>query len=740
MLSRATASPDDIRMSSVFDALKRSALWLILASLALGGLTFGVLCLVAPRYESEAELAIVAKGASSTFADPRNASSGPDLVTTRMDKEAINTHVKAMQSPELLEKVAAELKLMQQPEFNSALGPVDTLDRLSRLVGLGGPKRGESDRDRLLAAFRSRLEVYAAKESRFIGVSMTSIDPVLAAKIANAIAENYRASLAEQGVDDVDDLQKVLQSKIAKLTPEVAAAETEAERYRGQIDGFRGGAQNTGLNDQQMSELTAELTRAKAARGEAEARADAARQMMKAGTADQLADVQKSPLIQNLVQQRVRIERQISELSATLLPAHPRMRQLQADLAGLKVQLNGEMAKIVDSLQKEANVAKGREDSITQSLTDIKARVVTNAPREAQLRQLVASAQAKSGELDNLQSQLESNRKRLDLRAQPVEAEIIAKAQPESVPVFPRKTQLSALITVASLMFGAAWIVTRALFREARGSVRAVSRPMPKPTSLRVEPMLPAQREPLLREIIDSDAEGPSAAPSPPRQPVYIGSGDISALVARIEDRRPVQGGHRTLLTGEVENIDPSREALELARGIADTGAQVILVDWSMDGIGMADAFGIDASVGLNDLIRGDASFEEIIQRIAGSNAHAIAGGKSLNSEGTIDADQLNLVLDALDEAYDYIVVAGRHDEARKLFEKIEGRFDAGIAVVESSRQSRVLEDPLGTFLGFEVADIDIIRFERRAEEAAAMNPRMARVTQAKSTQIARQA
>src|SRR6185437_15735460 len=167
----------------------------------------------------------------------------------------------------------------------------------------------------------------------------------------------------------------------------------------------RGGAQNTGLNEQQMSELTGELTKAKAARGEADARAKSAREMIKLGSADQLADVQKSPLIQNLVQQRVRIERQISELSATLLPGHPRMRQLNADLAGLKVQIGKEISKIVDSLEKEAAVAKGREDSITQSLADIKARVVTNAPEEAQLRQLEATAKAKRTELDNIQAQ-----------------------------------------------------------------------------------------------------------------------------------------------------------------------------------------------------------------------------------------------------------------------------------------------------------------------------------------------
>ena len=380
MQPRSPAAPDDIQMSTVFVALKARAHWLILASAVLGLATFAILSMMAPKYLSEAELAIVAQGSANAFAGPRNPSASPDLVTT---------------------------------------------------------------------------------------------------DIANGIVENYRASIAQQGVVEVDDQQDVLRGKIDKLTPEVAAAETEIDRYRGQIDGFRGGAQNTGLNEQQMSELTAELTKAKAVRGEAEARAKSAREMMKLGSADALPDVQKSPLIQKLVQQRVRIERQISEQSTTLLPGHPRMRQMNADLAGLKLQIKDEVAKIVDSLDEEAGVAQGREDSIEKSLADIKARVVTNAPEEAKLRQLEANAKAKRTELESLQARLESNRKKLDTRAQPVEAQIISKAQPDSVPIFPKKVQLSVLMAFAALMFGTTWTVAKTLFHSARGggTVAARSRP-----------------------------------------------------------------------------------------------------------------------------------------------------------------------------------------------------------------------------------------------------------------------
>src|SRR5690606_1844043 len=102
-------------------------------------------------------------------------------------------------------------------------------------------------------------------------------------------------------------------------------------------------------------------------------------------------------------------------------------RQLEGELAGLKKQIHNEVAKIVDSLEKEAKIARGREESIAQGLKDIKARVVNNAPEAAKLNELEAIAKAKRTELHNLQAQLESNRKMLDARAQPVAAEIIAK-------------------------------------------------------------------------------------------------------------------------------------------------------------------------------------------------------------------------------------------------------------------------------------------------------------------------
>ncbi|MEQ1669277.1 MAG: exopolysaccharide transport family protein [Hyphomicrobium sp.] len=715
MPAHPTASPDDIEMSSIFGALKRNASKLLLTSAVLGGLTFLALTQIAPKYQSEAELAIVARSASNSFPDAKGAA-GPDSVTTKMDKEAINTHVRALRSTDLLAKIAEQMALKDKPEFNAAVGPVDKADSIMRLIGLGGPRAGESERDRVLNALRNQLEVYSAKESRFIGVRMTSIDPALAAKIANGVAETYRSTLASDSVVEIDDQQKVIQGKIEKLMPEVAAVETDVDRYRREIDSYKGGSQNIGLNEQQMSELTAELVRAKGTRGEAEARAKSAKEMMKLGSADALPDVQKSPLIQNLVQQRVRIERQISELSASLLPGHPRMQQLNADLAGLKKQLTGEVNKLVDSLEKEAKVAQGREDSIKKSLDDIKSKVVTNAPEEAKLRQLEANAKAKRTELENLQTQLEGNRKKQDTRAAPVEVKVISEAQAASVPVFPKKIPLSALVAVASLIFGVAWTVLRALFSGARsGGVTAL------PAKSKGKASAAQRAEPVLASVpaTESTPKAPVSAPTVASASTAAES-NIANLVRRLVAKRPEEGGHRTLITGDSNSIEPGAEAIELSKAIADTGVTVVLIDWSPSGKGIAGQAGIVAKRGLTELLSGDISFDEAVNRLPSSTVHFIGCGGSLDeTDSDIEPDQLNLVLDALDEAYDHIIVSGQHEDARFLFEAIQGRFDAGILVADGKKRQTVLDDPAGSFLGFEVSDIDVIRFERAATPQA---------------------
>lgn len=718
---------------AVFRGLPKLLLW----SLVAGALAYGTLLTIAPRYESEAEIAIAVRGGSK-LADPKRDGQSAESVAVRMDKEAINTHVRALQSRDLAEEIATELKLAELVEFNSAVGSPDVMSGILRMAGIGGPRPGETDSDRVLSAYFARLQVYPAKDSRVIGVKFTSSDPQLAANIANLLVEKYRALLASRTIEETNEALTALEPKIEALRQEAAAAESLADTFRGEANIFKGGQQATGLNEQQLGELTAELTKAKGARSEAEARIKSAREMLKTGNADAQPDVQKSPLIQNLVQQRVRVERQVSELSASLLPGHPRMQQLNADLAGLKKQITAEAAKVIESLDKEAKVAALREESINKSLAEIKARIVTASPDEVKLRQLENDAKSKRAELERLQAQYEANRASGDSRTVPVEVQIITKASPSSVPEFPKKTMFSALVMVTTFLSGLGLVIT--------GAARA--RPQPQAPFARAEEASlwagdePAARVPNFDSPVAKAATKPISAAVASRMTARLDAGraqaatgpvaavaadagagpssaaeQMTAIARRLNAKATGAAGYRTLVTGDTDRIEPADEALSLAQAFTAEGRSVIIVDWSTFGAGMAGRYGIKTQPGVAELLDGTAGFEDIVHSVPGTDVHVIAAGPAPGkAAGGLDADRINLVLDALDEAYQHIVVMARHAEARDLFETIEGRFDAGLLV---SGEGRAEPAEPNTFLGFDVSDIEIVLVERPAVTGA---------------------
>ncbi|MBI1651015.1 GumC family protein [Hyphomicrobium sulfonivorans] len=695
----ATAAPDDIDIGAIWRSLKRAMPKLVLLSLLTGALTYAVLSQFPPRYTSEAQIQVVAPR------DANGADRSAESVASRLDREAINTHLRSLLSPDLALQIIAEEKLDKNPEFNDAIGTPGLLQRIKNAVGLGGTD-SESEQDRVLKAFNSRLDVYSPRESRVIGIRFTSSDPALAAEVANRIAEAYRTSLATRSLSQTDEVQQALQPKIDKLMNEVADAEAAVEKFRAKADIFKGGPNNTGLNQQQLADLNTELTRAQAARSEADARAQSVREMVRAGNAESLPDVQRSPLIQNLVQQRVRVERQLSELSATLLPAHPRMRQLRADLQGLERQIKSEVGKIVEGIEKGASIAASREASVRRSLEQVKKETAGTGEDEVQLRQLEAVARSKRAELDRLQARYESNRIAADRRAVPVEAQIVSVARPTSVPSFPKPLPYAILVSLATLLFGIAIVVTKALFTAARGSTAEHE-----------------VFEPAVAELATGEL-APVLARDASRVHVVKSVADLAyQLAAHPQDI----GGFRALMTGSSEQMDIGTEGIDLAKAMSDAGSDVIVLDWAPEGHGLAEALGIVPRPGLNELLQGKATFEAVVTRIPASGAHFIAAGAPVHDRDIVfDPDRLNLTLDALDTAYDQILVVGRTDVARALFEAIQGRFDAGIIVSEARRRPATVQGG-GTFLGFDVTDIELFRLERSKTTEIARE-RLARV------------
>ena len=682
MRSQFPASPDDIDLVALGAAVRRVLPKLLVATLLVGLASFVALSTLTPKYASQAQIEIISKGLGNPF-EPRRDSSTPELVSVRMDKEAIATHVRALQSNDLALTLAVDLKLAARPQFNSTLVERGPVGRTLRLIGLAGPRAGETEEDLVLGAYYEALRVYQIKDTRGIMIDFRSSDPKLAADAANKLAELYRDDLSQRTVSESADARAKLAPQIKKLAAEVAEAEAEVTRFRGQSNIFDGGRDKTGLNEQQLAELNGELTKVATVRAETEARAREAREIAARGAGETLPDVQKSQLVPRLVEQRVRVERQIAELSATLLPAHPRMKQLNADLAGLNRQIRTEVGKIVDGLEREARVSAMREEGVRRSLDEAKKRVISSGGDDVKVRALESLAKSKRAEFERLQTQLEAARTTSDARTVPVEVQIVSRARPSSEKAWPKVGMITLLAMVATLLLGLAFVVTRELFGMAR-------------------------QAPATAALARSDSESAS-----PGAPAVTTTRTMPSVARHVIAKARGRTGFRTLVIGEAADTNAGTAAIELARQLARAKQQVILLDWSLDGVGLAPELSVSRTLGITDVLSGCASFEDVIERLSRSEAHVIAAGSSVaGTAAAKDKDRVNMLLDALDDAYDHVVIAGGREAVRDLFATIEGRIDAGVVVADGEGVTAP-----GSFLGFNVADLDVIRYEPNMQD-----------------------
>ena len=353
-----TASPDDIDITVLWRVVMDRKKTLLASALGVGAFTFFGLSLVTPQYTSTTRLII--ENDQSVYDKPTGQQGQSREVSALLDKEAVISQVHVLRSGDLAMDVIKKLRLNLIPEFNSSLRATGFFSGLSS--GADG-----SEDERVLRTFSKALTVYPIKDSRVIGVDVASEDPALAANAANALVEGYLAWQRGRQANQTKGETESLRRQLEDLKKQVEAVDFKLEKFRSET-GLYSGTNNTTLNQQQLSEVNSQLSRARAQRSEAEARARQIRQMMRNGTVDSAPDVLRSQLIQRLLEQRVQVQRQLSELSATLLPRHPRMRQVISERAGITRQINSEVRKIVRGLENEASIAGAREKALRQNL------------------------------------------------------------------------------------------------------------------------------------------------------------------------------------------------------------------------------------------------------------------------------------------------------------------------------------------------------------------------------------
>src|SRR5215212_12055057 len=177
-------------LSGVGRALWRKKWWVIVPTILVAVLAAVAVNLITPKYKSEARILI--EGRENVFLRPE-AEKGASERDRTVDQEAVTSQVQLALSRDLARQVIKDLKLGERPEFDSTLRGVSLMRYSLGFLGLAKDPLSMTPEERVLESYFERLAIFPVDKSRVISVEFQSADPELAARIANAIADNYLA-------------------------------------------------------------------------------------------------------------------------------------------------------------------------------------------------------------------------------------------------------------------------------------------------------------------------------------------------------------------------------------------------------------------------------------------------------------------------------------------------------------------------------------------------------------------
>ncbi len=636
----AVSQSGDIDLRSLGDALSRKRSWIIVPTVLALVVSVAIVNMITPRYKSEARILI--DGRENVFLRP---SGERNEERTALDPEAVTSQVQLVLSRDLAREVIKKNKLAERPEFDPVLRGMSPVRSLLALFGIGRDPFSMTPEERVLDAYFDRLTAYAVDKSRVIVIEFQSRDPDLAAKVANSIADGYLVQQQNARQEQAKAASQWLSGEIENLRKKVADAEARVEDFRSKSNLFVG-TNNTTLSNQQMGELNTQLNNARALRSDAEAKARLIREMLQSGKPIEASEVFNSELMRRLSEQRVTLRAQLAEQSSTLLDNHPRIKELKAQIADLDHQIRDEAAKISRSLDNDARIASGRVESLSAALDQLKKQASSTNGQDVQLRAFEREAKAQRDLLESYLAKYREANTRENIDAAPADGRIISRAIVSNTPAYPKKLPVVLIATLATLLLSSGLIVT--------GELLAMTAPRAVVAAI-ASSAVAAVRAPVAATV-GTTTVGPEAAPplSETRQEVSAPLNEIDQLADRL--RHAGEAGHKVTILGTAGGDKITLTALTLARQLA-RDARVVVVDLAASTASIP-AISVDPNApGLAELMKGEASFSQVITRDRLSRVHLVNAGRPGFDRTQLQSPRMTLAIDALLRVYDHVLL-----------------------------------------------------------------------------------
>jgi succinoglycan biosynthesis transport protein ExoP len=580
----------------------------------------------------------------------------------------VESQVRVLTSDSVLRRVIKTEALDRDAEF---AGRPSLLRGLIGAVGLGSAAPADSTLTALTALRRS-LVVKRAERTYVVDVSVTSLYPEKAERIANAIAQAYLTEQTDVRSDAARQISQTLSARLSELKDRVHGAEERVEAFKARNNIL--GASGQLVNEQQLSELNNQLGAARARAAQAKSRLEEVERLQRTkGDVGAVPEAVQSPTITALRGQYAEIVRREAEQMTSLGARHPAVIEIQAQVDRLRQMIEEEVNRTALSARSEYESAHANEDMLARSLEALKHNAVVTNEAMVTLRELERDVQASRAvyEAFLVRARETGEQERLDTK----NIRVISRADLPLHRSFPPSNLILAL---AALALGIGPGIAITLLRPPGDE--AAARPdagrtlggRPDKVAAGPKPERPARPDvPVLAVLLGADEPPELWALSEPKSRF---ARDIRKIYEAVRTSH-TKSGNPSLLVVAMRSEDNDTAAVAL--NIAAVGAltqRVLLIDADLDQRMLTAVDADQSEAGLVDVAVGRRVLSDVVVRDRKTNINLLPFvAPNSRRDRRIKDDDIRLAF-AQTKHFDMVIVAAADSDRDP-----SGRFFAGL-------------------------------------------------------------
>jgi capsular exopolysaccharide synthesis family protein len=591
--------------------------------------------LMTPKYTAQATIEI------SREANKVTDFQGVDREASVADQEFYQTQYGLLRSRLLSERVAAQLKLVDDKNFFEMFGVSDR-DPAFQLVNGRYPANGRATRQRVAGeVLIKNLSIVPTRLSRLVDIRFTSPDAAFSARVANAWAENFIQTNLERKVQATSYGRNLLQRQLAQLKERLDASQRQLVAYASaeriiNLPAQSGGDGKTtserSIVADDLAALNSALSQATADRIQAEAR------YQQAGRSGASTEALRNQAINNLRQRRAELAAEYQRLMVQFEPGYPAAQAIQSQITQLDRSIAREEGRVSGSLQADYREAREREQAL-QAKVD-------------QLKDSYLDLRRRSIQYNIFQQEVDTNRALYDGLLQRfkeigvaggVGVNNISVVDPADVPQKPSSPRL--LINLAVALLAGLGLGALAAF-----ALEQIDEAIADPGEVERQLGLP-----LLGSV-------PKLESGTPKEALLDRKSELIDAYLAVQTNLAFTTEHGVPRSFAVTSTRPaegkSTTALALATTLARAQRRVILVDGDMRSPSVHHLGGVDHDQGLSNFLSGQDNIAPLTFRMDDLGITAMSAGPiPPNAAELLTGNRLSILIDRLLEDYDHVVI-----------------------------------------------------------------------------------